>query len=267
MEHPVTDLTLFRYPTYTAGTIASIIMGVGLFGGVFLQPLFLQTQMGYDAIQTGLLMIPQGLTMGLMMPLAGALNQRVDPRILMSLGLGTLGASLVWQGAMSPDTPTERMIIGWTIMRSVGMALAFPAMNQTTLGSVPLRQIGAASGLFNVTRNLGGTFGIALLSTFLTRRQVAHTAHLAQAASMGGQAPAFVAGLAQHMLTMGSSPDVARIQAGAVMAMTLAKQAMVFAFQDAFIIAGVVVMGGILPSLFVKKVQAPSGAHAPVVLE
>jgi len=166
----IVDLRLYAIPTYTAGTLASVVVGIGLFGSLFLLPLFLQNLMGRDALHTGLLLLPQGLTMALTMPLSGLLLGRLDPRLLLGCGLGAVSLSLFLQAGMTVETP-DGEIVAWTVLRSVGFALAFPAMNQTSLGAVPIERIGHASGLYNVTRQIGGTFGIALLATILAHQQ------------------------------------------------------------------------------------------------
>lgn len=266
-REPVVDLSLFKNVTYSAGTIASVIMGIGLFGGIFLLPVFLQNLMGYDAVQTGLLMMPSGLVVGLMMPISGALLTRIDPRVPMGLGLGIMALSLFLQAGMTPDTGLWTLV-GWTILRGVGMGLAFPAMNQTALGAAPIQKIGQASGLFNVTRQVGGTFGIAMLSTMLTQRQVFHTAIVGQDAAHTGMALQAMAGLRAQFMAHGANAMVAQQQAGAVVGMMAAKQASVYAFQDAFWIAGTIMLAGILPVLLMRRhVQRAPGHDGPMLLE
>lgn len=266
-REPVVDLSLFKNVTYSAGTITSVIMGIGLFGGLFLLPVFLQNLMGYDAIQTGLLMMPSGLVVGLMMPVSGALLSRTDPRVPMIAGLALMATSLFLQAGMTPDTGLWTLV-GWTVLRGIGMGLAFPAMNQTSLAAAPIHKIGQASGLFNVTRQVGGTFGIAVLSTMLTQRQAFHTAILGQDAAHSGMAMQAIAGLKAQFVTHGASALVAQQQAGAVVGMMAAKQASIYAFQDAFWIAGVVMLLGILPALLMRRtVQRAPGGHGPMILE
>lgn len=264
-REPVVDLRLFQYQTYTAGTLASIAMGIGLFGGLFLLPLFLQNLMGYDALQTGLLMLPSGLMMGLMMPLSGALLNRVDPRIPLVGGLCLMALSLFLQAGMTPETDLWTLVF-WTVLRSIGMAFAFPAMNQTALGAVPLQKIGQASGLFNVVRQVGGTFGIAVLSTMLIQRQVFHTAILGQDAARSGLADHARQGLSGMLAAHGANALQAQQQAGAIVGMLAAKQASVLAFQDAFWIAGLIALVGAIPALFVIR-QHRGVAHAPAVAD
>lgn len=267
-EHPLIDLRLFEYGVYTAGTLCSIVMGVGLFGGIFLLPLFLQNLMDYDAIQTGLLLMPQGLAVGIMMPISGAMQNKVDPRVPLAAGLGIMGYSMLLQSNMTVDTSTTE-IIYWTILRGIGMGLAFPAMNQTTLSSVPIQKVGMASGMFNVTRQIGGSFSIALLSTLMTQRTIFHQSILGQDAARTGMMGHFTQQMSLHASTMGSAALEAQQKAGAMMGGMVAKQASVLAFQDAFYAAAIVMMLGMVPAMFVRKKAtagpAPDSGHAMIM--
>ncbi|HEY9898201.1 MAG TPA: DHA2 family efflux MFS transporter permease subunit [Pantanalinema sp.] len=265
-KEPLIDLRLFSNFTYSAGTVASVVMGVGLFGGMFLLPVFLQTVMGYDAVKTGLIMLPSGLTVGLMMPIAGILSNRLDPRVPLIGGLGLMGLSLILQSHMTPETPLAT-IYGWTILRGIGMGLAFPSMNQTALGAVPIQKIGQASGLFNVTRQIGGSFGIAILATILSQRTAFHTAIIGQDAARNGLAGHAVGALKGLMMSHGSNALVAQQQAGAVIGMLASKQAAVLAFQDTFWISGIVMFAGAIPALFlVKQKHRGQAGHAPMAV-
>jgi DHA2 family multidrug resistance protein len=196
---------------------------------------------------------------------------RIPVRVQLSLGLGCMGLSMFLQAGMTPDTNLW-VIISWTLIRSVGMALSFPAMNQSALGAVPIQKIGMASGLFNVTRQVGGTFAIAAFATLLTQRQVFHMAILGQDVAHNGVAARMIPGMAQWLVSHGSAPWMARMQAGAMMAMTTGKQAMVYAFQDVFWVAGIVSLLGIVPAMMMSKPPqtqgAPGGAgHQPMMAE
>lgn len=265
---PLIDLRLFKNFTYSAGTVASVVMGIGLFGGMFVLPLFLQSVMGYDAVKTGLVMLPSGLAVGLMMPIAGMLSSRIDPRVPLIGGLGLMGLSLILQSHMTPDTPLAT-IYGWTILRGIGMGLAFPSMNQTALGAVPIQKIGQASGLFNVTRQIGGSFGIAMLATFLSQRLAHHMAIIGQDAARNGLAGQAIGALKGMMVQHGASAMVAQQQAGAVIGMLASKQASVSAFQDTFWISGIIMLAGAIPSLFLIKRETQPGqagaAHAAII--
>ena len=137
-------------------------------------------------------------------------------------------------------------------MGGTGRALAFPAMNVTSISAVPIRKIGQATGLYNVTRQVGGAFGVALVATVLTQRQVFHAALLGQAMAALEQAPAFVAHLAPHFLAGGASAYVAHAQARAVLGLLAGRQATIEAFQDVFRFAGAVAILGAFPAFFMK---------------
>ncbi|MGE5707762.1 MAG: DHA2 family efflux MFS transporter permease subunit [Bacteroidota bacterium] len=255
-REPIVDLRLFRYTTYSAGTITSIVMGIGSFGGIFLMPMFLQGLMGYTAIQTGLLMMPQALIMGALMPVAGALLNRIDPRIQIVAGLFLMGIAMLLQSTMTPETSVW-LLVGWTTLRGVGMAIMFPAMNQTALGAVPIQKIGQASGLFSVTRQVGSTFGIALIANLLTQRLAFHMATLGQDMARNGIARPFLAGLLGPLVRHGASLPLAQQQASALFGQLALRQVQIAAYQDTFWVAGWIILAGILPACFVIKREHP----------
>lgn len=260
-RHPVVYLDLFKFRTYAMGNVASVIMGIGLFGGMFLLPVFLQTLMGYDAIKAGLLMFPQGLMAGLMMVSSGLLFSRFDPRVPMVAGLGLVGASLIFQSHITLDSSTWDVV--WpTMLRGMGMGLAFPSLNQTALAAIPIKRVGQASGLFNVTRQLGGSVGIAGLTTFLTMRTVFHQDVLGEAAAGNGVATQTIGQVAHDLISQGANPLVASQQAGAIVMGHLTQQVMVTAYQDTFWIAGIVMFLGLVPVLFMKRTPHTSGGDA-----
>lgn len=266
-REPVVHLDLFKYGTYTAGAITSVLLGIGLFGGMFLVPLFLQTLMGYEAIETGLILLPQGLTAGIVMPLASILLGKIDPRIPMVGGFIALSGSLIGQSTLTPESPLHAVVF-WTVLRGFGMGLCFSAMNQTALAAVPIQRIGQASGLFNVVRQVGGSLGIALLSTLLTQRTIFHSAILGQDALRTGVAPQMIQHLTQDMIIHhGSSAQVAQQQASALVLGQLSKQASVLAFQDVFLAAGVLMLFGIIPLMFMRRKPMPAGAHIEMAME
>ncbi|HEY9722857.1 MAG TPA: DHA2 family efflux MFS transporter permease subunit [Oscillatoriaceae cyanobacterium] len=261
--HPVVELRLYKYATYTAGTIVSIVVGIALFGGTFLLPLFLQNLMGYDAITTGLIMMPSGLAVGIMMPVAGRLMNKVDPRLMMTIGLLLMGYSLYLQGTMTTDTSILE-IVWWTILRGFGMGLVFPTMSQTTLAAVPIQQIGQASGLFNVTRQIGGSFGIAALSTLLTQRTIYHQTMMGTNAAHTGQAALVIGQLKASLMAHGASAMMAQQQAQAIFGATAMKTASMYGFQDAFWVAAMLAFLGIIPVLFVRRTWQVGGSKEQI---
>ena len=250
-QQPIVDLSIFGNVTYAAGTMSGVVLGIGLFGSTFLLPIFLQNIQGLTAFQTGLLMLPQGAVMGLVMPISGALIQRIEARIQLGIGMALLSGSLFLQAHLSVATPPA-LIILWTIIGGVGRALAFPAMNVTSISAVPIKKIGQATGLYNVTRQLGGAFGVAIVGTVLTQRQIFHQSMLGQAMARTGRVPGFMAHVSQLMLSHGSSAFTAHLQAAAILGAVTAQQATVWAFQDSFRVAGMISLLGVIPAFFMK---------------
>lgn len=260
VEDPVVDLSLFRYSVFSAGNVVSIAIGIGLFGGVFLLPVFVQNLMGLSALQTGILMLPGGLVVGLLMPLGGIAADKLPPWIPIGFGMLMLAISLFLQGTMTVDTGFWTLV-WWQVLRGIGMAFAFPAMNRASLAAVPIKKIGRASGIYNLTRQLGGTFGIALLTTLLTSREVFHLDQIGENIHR-----ALIAGPMQRMyetfLHRGSSAWMAQLQSRAMIGMLAQRQAAVWSFDDAFIAAGALCLLGLLPLWFMRKDIDPDAEAA-----
>ena len=178
-DRPVVDLNVLRYRSLWAGSLLSIVVGMALYGAVFAVPIFAQTILGYTAQETGLLLAPSAAMTALLMPVAAKLAGRVDPRAQLVMGTLILVGSMRWLGQMSPDTG-EANIFWPLIVRSFGTALMFLPLSLATLGPIPKKDISAASGFYNLTRQLGGSIGVALLSTLLDRREAFHRAVLVE---------------------------------------------------------------------------------------
>lgn len=258
-SEPIVNLRLYKYTVYTAGTVTGAILGVGLFGGVFLLPVFLQNIMGFDAITTGLIMAPAGLLAGITMPISGALINVIPPRVQLTIGMAVMALSMFLQARMTAVTPVWD-IVWWSALRSVGMGMAFPAMNQNSLAAVPLPQVGQASGLYNVTRQIAGSFAIAGLTTLLTQRIAFHMSQLGVLVHRN-IVGAMMQGAIPLLMKHGSSMPVAQQQAGMIFGMVAAKQAVVLAYQDCFFAAGVVSLIGILPAMFIERRTGGSKEH------
>jgi DHA2 family multidrug resistance protein len=172
---PIVDLRVLRYRSLWSGSVLSVVVGMALYGAVFAVPIFAQSILGYSAQQTGMLLLPGALTSAMMMPIASKLLGRFDPRILLACGMLIMIYSMVLLGDMSPQSSVDSMF--WPlIIRSIGTALMFLPLSIATIGPVPKKDISAASGFYNLTRQLGGSIGVALLSTLLERREALHTA-------------------------------------------------------------------------------------------
>ncbi|HET9624248.1 MAG TPA: DHA2 family efflux MFS transporter permease subunit [Kofleriaceae bacterium] len=231
---PIVDLRVLRYRSLWAGSILSVVVGMALYGAIFAVPIFAQTILGYSAQQTGLLLLPSALCSAAMMPIASKLIGKFDPRVLLASGMMIMIASMRWLGEMSPATGEDNMF--WPlIIRSVGTALMFLPLSMATLGPIPKKDISAASGFYNLTRQLGGSIGVALLSTLLERRQAFHRAVVVEKLSSSDpQVAARVAAYTQKFLGLGYTGPDATAHAHKLLDVGVSVQASVISFGDCF---------------------------------
>lgn len=233
-DAPIVDLRVLRYRSLWSGSILSIVVGMALYGAIFAIPIFAQSFLGYTAQDTGLLLLPSALCSAAMMPITSKLLGKFDPRVLLVIGMFVLIASMQSLGAMSPATGEANMF--WPLMlRSVGTALMFLPLSMSTMGPIPKRDISAASGFYNLTRQLGGSIGVALLSTLLERREAFHRAVLVEKLSSSDpQVLARLAAYTAKFLGLGYSGPDATAHAQKLLDLGVSSQAAVISFGDCF---------------------------------
>jgi MFS transporter, DHA2 family, multidrug resistance protein len=179
VANPVVDLRVLRHRSLWAGSLLSVAVGMALYGALFAVPIFTQSILRYTPQQTGMLLLPGALTSAFMMPIAGKLASRFDPRAVLAVGGLILVVGLWLLTSLSPDTGASDL--AWPlIVRSVGTTMMFLPLNLATLGPIPAREVAAASSFFNLTRQLGGSIGVALLTTLLAQREAFHRAVLTE---------------------------------------------------------------------------------------
>jgi DHA2 family multidrug resistance protein len=231
---PVVDLYVLRYRSLWAGSLLSIVVGMALYGAVFAVPIFAQTVLGFSAQETGLLLMPGALCSAFLMPVAAKLVGRFDPRTLLAVGMIILVGSMRWLGEMSPSTG-EPNIFWPLIVRSFGTALMFLPLSLATLGPIPKKDISAASGIYNLTRQLGGSIGVALLSTLLERREAFHRAVLVEKLSSSDpQVTARVAGYTARFVEAGFTGPDATAHAHKLLDAGVSVQSALISFGDTF---------------------------------
>ena len=168
-EHPMLPIRFFRSATFALANAASLFMFFGMFGSIFLLAQFFQTVQGYSPFGSGLRILPWTLAPMFIAPIAGALSDRIQPKLLIGAGLAMQAAALAWIGAVSePDTPYGQLITPF-IIAGIGMALFFAPMANVVLSAVRPEEEGQASGANNAIRELGGVFGVAVLASVFAR--------------------------------------------------------------------------------------------------
>jgi MFS transporter, DHA2 family, multidrug resistance protein len=166
---PIVALSTFADRSFTIGCILSFVLGIGLFGSVYLMPVFLAFVRGHNALEIGLTMLVTGVTQLLTAPIAVALEQRVNARLLTSLGFGLFGLGLGLSGWQTPDTDFNGMF--WPqIIRGLAIMFCLLPPTRLALGHLAASRVPDASGLFNLMRNLGGAIGLAMIDTVIYSR-------------------------------------------------------------------------------------------------
>jgi DHA2 family multidrug resistance protein len=240
---PVVDLRVLRYRSLWSGSIMSVVVGMALYGALFAVPIFAQTTMGYTAQQTGMLLLPGAIASAFAFPLAARLLSWIDPRVMLTGGALVLAGSVLSLGKLSPQTGYDELF--WPlIFRSFGTVFMFLPLNMATLGPVPKKDVSSASGFFNLTRQLGGSIGVALLTTLLARRNAMHRTVLVAKLVAGGQAAEQRIGqLAASFQSQGLDPLHARDKALAVLDGIVNSQASILSFGDTFFATAVLLLG------------------------
>ncbi|HEX2998788.1 MAG TPA: DHA2 family efflux MFS transporter permease subunit [Armatimonadota bacterium] len=263
-RNPVIDLSIFRIRNIAAGMFLIFMVGVALYASGVLQPLFVQTLLGYTAMLSGLVMSPGGFGTLFFMPIVGRIVGRVDPRPLITIGFLMAGMSLFmmshfnlqisfWQAAY------PRIVLG------VGLAFLFVPLSTVTFAFVPGEKTGTATGIFNLMRNIGGSFGIAGVQTLLATRQQFHQDRLVAFISPLSQGfQAWQQSTIAQLTAAGQPPLRAQAEAVAIANQTVLTQASLMAFVDAFWVSGVI-MFGLIPLVFILRRPArhPAAAQQP----
>jgi DHA2 family multidrug resistance protein len=252
---PVVSLRVFKNRTYATGVFLMTVLGFVLYGSLLLVPIFLQTLLGYPALAAGIAMAPRGLGSFLMMPLVGTVLVKFDSRKVLAVGLAGASWSLYALGRLNLNA--GYWDIFWPqFLQGAALAMLFVPLTTATMSPIRKEEMGNATSMFNLMRNLGGSIGIAAATTFLFRRQQFHTSLL-----VGNVNPYSAAtrqmtrSLAGTFASRGSDPvDATRQAYGAIWGMVQQQSAMV-SFVDTFLAMSVVFLL-VMPLLVLMKKPA-----------
>src|SRR5919112_1009376 len=176
-KQPIVDLRAFADRNFLAGSSFSFVMGIGLYGLTYLYPVYLGSVRGYSSLQIGETMFVSGATMFVMAPVAGVLSRKMDPRIMMGIGFAAFAFGTWMMSGLTKDWDFWELFLP-QIFRGVGLMICMVPINNIALGTLPPDRIKNASGLYNLTRNLGGAVGLALINTTLNDRWDLHLQRL-----------------------------------------------------------------------------------------
>ncbi|WJR79478.1 MDR family MFS transporter [Bradyrhizobium sp. NP1] len=263
-KKPLLNLRLLFRRNFGFGMLANFLLGVALYGSAYILPVYLARVQGYNAEQIGMVLAWTGIPQLVLIPLVPQLMKRFDPRIVIGIGFALFAASNFMNIYMTNDYATDQLF--WpNVVRAVGQALCFAPLSAVATAGIEAENAGSASALFNMMRNLGGAIGIALLQTFLTKREQYHSNVLMQSVSMFEQATRTrLEQLTQYFMNHGviDRADAAH-RAYVAIGHIVQKQAFILAFSDTFYLLGVALLAALLAGLLLKKpdhVDA-GGAH------
>jgi DHA2 family multidrug resistance protein len=245
---PLVDLRVLINGQFTCAAAVACLFGVGLFGSTYLVPLFVQTVQGYTPLAAGYLLMPGGLILGLFMPIAGVLSDRLPTRGLIISGLICFALSSYWLASVDVNSGFW-MVAGCVILSRIGLALIKPSLNVTALRSLRPELLGQGAGMINFARQLGGAFGVNLLSVMLDRRTFFHSDTLTSLQTAGNSGTAEMLRSMQALLAQaGVSQDLQLSGALHFLGRVVYAQAYTMGFRDSFLITAVVFTLGLIPA-------------------
>jgi DHA2 family multidrug resistance protein len=253
-KKPLLNLRLLTRRNFGFGVLANFLMGIALYGSVYILPVYLARIQGYNAEQIGMVLAWTGLPQLLLIPLVPRLMQRFDARIIIGIGFALFAASNFMNIYMTNDYATDQLF--WpNVVRAFGQALAFAPLSAVATGGIEAENAGSASALFNMMRNLGGAIGIAALQTLLTKREQYHSNVLSQSVSVFEQATRNrLDQLTQYFMNHGVIDRADAIhRAYVAIGKVVQKQAFILAFSDTFYLLGVALIVALIAALMLKK--------------
>jgi DHA2 family multidrug resistance protein len=238
---PIVELRVLKNGNLRVGTILSFIMGFGLYGSTFIIPLYTQSILGWTAQQAGMLMVPAALTTAVMMPIIGTLLQKgVPQQYLVAAGMIGFAVFTFWGYViLTPDTSADDFF--WMlIVRGITMGMLFIPITTLSLSTLKGQEIGQGAAFTGMMRQLGGSFGIALITTYLSRQNVVHASALTY--KLDASNPVIqqrLQGMQHVMISKGMAADAAVKASYAGLERMVAKQAAVLSYMDVFEALGI----------------------------
>ena len=261
-EEPIVNFSVLRERNFAVGAVLITILGVVLYGTTAMLPLFLQTLLGYSALDSGMAVSPRGLGAMLSAFIVGRLVGVVDSRVLLALGFGALAFSGWMFSQLTLDIGMSSVVVA-NVINGAATGLIFVPLSTTALGLVPRERMGNATGIYNLMRNIGAGIGISLMTTFLARGAQAHQAMLV--ARVTPYDPAYQQWLRAAKSALGAHGNAftASSQALGLLYATVLRQATLLAFLDNF---RLIMLAALLclPLLLLfrrTQIRAAVGAH------
>ena len=258
-RQPIVDLRAFSDRNFAGGCVFSFVMGIGLYGLTYLYPVYLARVRGYSALQIGETMFVSGLCMFATAPVAGKLSAKLDPRVMMALGFGGFALGTWIVTGLTKDWDFWELLLP-QVLRGCSLMLCMIPINNIALGTLPPERMKNASGLFNLTRNLGGAVGLALINTVLNARWDLHLARLHERFTWANTAALErLDAMRRQFEAFGGDANGMALKA---MTNTVRVQGLVMSFEDVFLVLTVLFLAMACGTPLIRRPKgaAPAGA-------
>lgn len=253
VKHPLIELSLFRNSNFSVSNIAMFIFGVGMFGSIFMLPIYLQNSLGYTPFQAGLVFLPMGILQGLSAPLAGVFSDRFNPKIPSILGLALMSYAFYEYGFLSYLSEKQQIMMPIYI-RGVAMGILFAPLTTMAISEITNQKMAQASGLLNVIRQIGGSLGVAFFGSLLTRETILKADLYSRQVDSGSAVFQQTVMRLQHaaVARTGGTLESGLTKAKAEIVGFIQQQAFVSGVNYVYVVAAVVVAISAIPVLFIR---------------
>ncbi|QLE57656.1 DHA2 family efflux MFS transporter permease subunit [Nostoc sp. TCL26-01] len=255
-KQPFINLRILRYRNFGLASIVNVSLGIGLYGSIYILPLYLAQIQKYNALQIGEVLIWAGIPQLFIIPVIPKLIQRIDVRLMVASGVALFAISAFMNSGMTSQTGLEQL--RWSqLVRAMGQPLIMVPLTSIATAGISPKEAGSASGLFNMMRNMGGSIGIACLATLLTNREQFHSNRLGDAVSLyNPDTQQRIEQMTQYFISQGADLVTAQNQAIASISNIVRREAYVMAFNDCFYFIGLALLLSGVAVLFFQKVKA-----------
>jgi len=259
-KNPFLNLGVFRHRSFTFATLIMTALGLGLYGTVYLVPLYLTQVQHYSALEIGETLMWVGIPQLFIIPFIPKLMRLIDVRLIIGFGLVLFGTSCLMDAYMDIDFAMDQFRVS-NIVRALGQPLVLVPLLSVATAGLPKNETGSASAIFNMMRNLGGSVGIATLSTLVTRREQFHSVRIGETVTLlTPQVLARLSSLKSMLMGKGLDPTTAHGTALTILNGEVQTQSFIMAYSESFLVVGVILLGSCGALLFLPKPAKAQGA-------
>ncbi|HYH22824.1 MAG TPA: DHA2 family efflux MFS transporter permease subunit [Azospirillum sp.] len=249
-RNPIVELRAFLDRNFAIGSLYSFIIGIGLYGAVYITPLFLARVRGYNSFQIGTIMFVTGVFQFLSAPIAGALSKKLDLRVMLAMGLVMFGTGIWLNSFLTAESSFWELFVPQAV-RGLALMFCFIPVNSIALGTLPPEKLKNASGLYNLMRNLGGAIGLAVINTVLTDRAALHMNRLGDNLNPARpEVQSMIDGLVARFDGLVADPQAVAIQR---LAGLVQREALVLTFNDCLLVMASVFAAALLAMPLLRR--------------